>query len=83
MIVKVLNELGRRMGEQRDFSRVTKCKEEPKRAEEHNSWKKKKNTRRQPPLPCFGDPYILDHIIEKMMKTVILGLAKKFIQGCP
>lgn len=46
MIIKVLSELGRRMGEQQDFSRVTKCKEEPKRAEEHNSWKKKKNTRR-------------------------------------
>lgn len=45
MIVKVHSELGR-MGEQQDFSRVTKCKEEPKRAEEHNSWKKKKNTRR-------------------------------------
>lgn len=42
MIVNVLSERGRRTGEQWDFSRVTKCKEEPKRAEGYNSWKKKK-----------------------------------------
>ena len=41
MIIKVLSEVRRRMGEHcENFNRVRKYKEEPNKAEEYNNWNK-------------------------------------------